>query len=109
MGSPAAAAISTTAVSPMRAYAASTGSSHGPVTGTVTRWPPTASRKQSTVPSPPSATGRPVTRQPGICSAKQPAAIRAASALPSVPLNESVMTKTFRNSIRASLPAGLSR
>ena len=54
--SPDAAAISTIAVSPSRAYVASTGSPSGPVTRTVRGVAPLA-RNASTVPSPPSAIG----------------------------------------------------
>ena len=54
--SPDTSAISTTAVSPRRAYAVVTGSPVGPVAVTGTRSNP-AETAASTVPSPPSATG----------------------------------------------------
>lgn len=53
-----------------RRYAAVTGSPRGPHTVTGTSVPPQASRKQATVPSPPSATGMRTAAQPGNSSAR---------------------------------------
>src|SRR5262249_17900219 len=70
--------------------AALTGSPPGPVTVTgCQRAPGTAAASTSSVPSPPSASGRQVTWSPGRCDSQPPASAEAASAAPMLPLNES--------------------
>ena len=54
-----------------------------------------ASTKQLTVPSPPSATGMPSTRQPGNSFGTDVRAMAQISWLDSVPLKESEMTMIF--------------
>ena len=64
---------------------------------TVTRTfsPPRAARKQSTLPSPPSATGMDTTWQSGKCSATLPPMISQIRAEDRVPLKESGIRTTF--------------
>ena len=89
-GRPAAAAISTTAVrSFSRPHRAIIFSPQGPVTVSVIASPPTAARKASTVPSPPSATGMERGCQSGASMATARAMISQARAEDRLPLKES--------------------
>ena len=84
--SPAAAATSTTAVVPLTAKDAGTGLPSGPVTQRPTFTNPAATAA-STVPSPPSATGRQRTSTSGAASRRPRATAAATCGAVSEPLN----------------------
>ena len=67
----------------------------GPVQGTSARVPPTAARKASTVPSPPSATGMAQISASGSSRNISSDAMRQISAEDSVPLKESGISTYF--------------